>query len=242
MTPVATPLVSSALTPPVSMDSVSEMFADADDDMPVSPFDAFDAPISTTSATPMSSPFATPVSAPFATPFVSTAGVPPYVPPAAPVAASAADLESEVEPAVATPVASPAPIEEWPLEEAAASLDEIARALRDGEVREDAEPARLFSNVATPLPLPAWSDDDLMNIMPTRVATPARTVAVEPVDAAVSAAAASEASAQAAAQALELLAQRVRAGELQLPGYDPRMGDAAALVSALAALLGLRLG
>jgi hypothetical protein len=36
------------------------------------------------------------------------------------------------------------------------------------------------------------------------------------------------------------LAQRVRAGELTLPGYDPRMGESAALVAALAAILGVR--
>jgi hypothetical protein len=50
-----------------------------------------------------------------------------------------------------------------------------------------------------------------------------------------------EATAEQAAHALELLAQRVRAGELLLPGYDPRMGEPAALVAALAAVLGVRL-
>jgi len=44
-----------------------------------------------------------------------------------------------------------------------------------------------------------------------------------------------------AAKALEMLALRVRAGELILPGYDPKTGDAGALVVALAALLGVRL-
>lgn len=48
-------------------------------------------------------------------------------------------------------------------------------------------------------------------------------------------------NAEAAALALELLALRVRAGELVLPGYDPKTGDAGALVVALAALLGIRL-
>jgi len=51
----------------------------------------------------------------------------------------------------------------------------------------------------------------------------------------------SQANAEAAAQTLELLALRVRAGELPLTGYDPALGDAAALVSALAVLLGVRL-
>lgn len=49
------------------------------------------------------------------------------------------------------------------------------------------------------------------------------------------------ASAEEAAHALEVLARRVRAGELALPSYDPRMGEPGALVAALAALLGARL-
>lgn len=50
-----------------------------------------------------------------------------------------------------------------------------------------------------------------------------------------------ESRAESAAQTLEILAQRVRAGELPLAGYDPALGDAAALVTALAAVLGVRL-
>jgi len=50
-----------------------------------------------------------------------------------------------------------------------------------------------------------------------------------------------ESTAEEAAHALELLARRVRAGELTLPSYDPRMGEPAALVAALAALLGVKL-
>lgn len=50
-----------------------------------------------------------------------------------------------------------------------------------------------------------------------------------------------EATAEEAAHALEVLARRVRAGELTLPSYDPRMGEPAALVAALAALLGVKL-
>jgi hypothetical protein len=49
-----------------------------------------------------------------------------------------------------------------------------------------------------------------------------------------------EENSEAAARALELLAQRVRVGEITLPGYDPRLDDAAALATALAALLGAR--
>ena len=47
-------------------------------------------------------------------------------------------------------------------------------------------------------------------------------------------------NAEAAARALELLARRVREGEISLAGYEPRLGDAAALAAALAALLGVR--
>ena len=47
--------------------------------------------------------------------------------------------------------------------------------------------------------------------------------------------------AESAALTLEVLANRVRSGELTLAGYDPALGDAAALVTALAAVLGVRL-
>ena len=42
------------------------------------------------------------------------------------------------------------------------------------------------------------------------------------------------------AEALELLAARIRSGELTVPGYEPGMSDAAALTAALAAVLGVR--
>jgi len=42
------------------------------------------------------------------------------------------------------------------------------------------------------------------------------------------------------AEALELLASRIRSGELTVPGYEPGMSDAAALTAALAAVLGVR--
>ena len=154
-------------------------------------------------------------------------------------------------PRLGTPADAASASDEWPLAEAAESLDEITRAIANGDLGAHEVTARLFGSIATPVSLPAWSDDDLMNIMPTRAATPAHATPATstplfatPVshEHASPDQRAADASALAAAQALELLAQRVRAGELQLPGYDPQMGDAAALVSALAALLGLRLG
>ena len=42
------------------------------------------------------------------------------------------------------------------------------------------------------------------------------------------------------AEALEVLASRIRAGTLQASGYEPGMGDAAALTAALAAVLGVK--
>lgn len=202
-------------------------------------------------------PYRTPFATAAITPYTPTASVPtPVQPttalptPSAPLFAAASQVPPYVPP-VGTPQPSVTPfdasaVESWPLAEAADALDEITRELGEVDGANDASPARLFGSLGAPSPLPAWSDEDLMDIMPMRHATP--TVASADAAPLVSgeahdpSALAADASAQAAAQALETLAQRVRAGELQLPGYDPRMGDAAALVSALAALLGLRLG
>ena len=159
--------------------------------------------------------------------------------------------------------------DEWPLDEAATEFRAFSAQL-DPTDPERAEPAAV-PELHLPAPLPAWSDDDLMDIMPVRHSgkTPLSTAAIQPTDAelwsdraqkaqeeaqviramasaqaAVHSAAQAvppEASAEEAAHALELLAQRVRAGELMLPSYDPRMGEPAALVAALAALLGVRL-
>lgn len=155
--------------------------------------------------------------------------------------------ETAAEVADVADAADVAPADEWPLDETAHALGALTRDLSDGSADSMDNPARLFGNVATPMPLPAWSDDDLMNIMPTRPATPSYATPVHQLFAESAPNASPEeqladTSALAAAQALEVLAQRVRNGELQLPGYDPKMGDAAALVSALAALLGIRLG
>lgn len=143
--------------------------------------------------------------------------------------AGVADLSEE------EPVGS----DEWALEEAADELDELAHSLDaaivdgpDGRVTADGSASQVMPD------LPAWSDEDMIEIMPVRRVffTPRAQVAQEPRSGAQ--AADRKESAESAAQALELLAQRVRAGELSLAGYEPRMGNAAALAAALTALLG----
>ncbi len=157
----------------------------------------------------------------------------------------------------------------WPLDDAVAQFRELSAQL-DSAVHSFESPEELFAEASAPEPLPAWSDDDMMDIMPIRHSgkTPLSTPAVisegelwserarkaqeeaQVFRAMASADTVSEAgdasaplthaTAEQAAQALEVLAQRVRAGELTLPGYDPHMGESAALVAALAAILGVR--
>lgn len=144
---------------------------------------------------------------------------------------------------------APTPSDAWALDEAAEQMRALADELRDHEgfVSDGGEAARLFDASPTPEPLPAWSDDDMIDIMPlrnersaasTRVPTPAVSSTIEPWADRVRHA--SDENAEAAAKALELLARRVRDGEISLAGYEPRLGDAAALAAALAALLGVR--
>lgn len=144
---------------------------------------------------------------------------------------------------------APTPSDAWALDEAAERMRSLADELRDHEgIASGAiEPSRLFDDSPSPAPLPAWSDDDMIDIMPvqheraslpTRVPTPRSTNATEPW--ADRARRVGDESAEAAARALELLARRVRDGEISLAGYEPRLGDAAALAAALAALLGVR--
>lgn len=155
-------------------------------------------------------------------------------------------------------------VDEWPLDEAAQEFDALRPLLSADEVDAAGEPSAPFPELSP------WSDDDLMDIMPIQHSgkTPLSSAAV-PSDGelwadrarkaheeaqvfrAMASAkpdtrepreeSAAESTAEEAAHALELLAQRVRAGELMLPTYDPRMGEPAALVAALAALLGVRL-
>jgi hypothetical protein len=167
------------------------------------------------------------------------------------------------------PAASEHSVEEWPLAEAAEELRVLGAQL-DVPIAPETAGAP-FGASAEPAALPAWGDEDLMDIMPIRHSgkTPLSSPAVVsdgdlwaerarkaqeeaqvlsamlaapelPVES-VRDAEVPESTAEEAAHALELLAQRVRTGALTLPSYDPRMGEPAALVAALAALLGVRL-
>jgi hypothetical protein len=144
---------------------------------------------------------------------------------------------------------APTPSDAWALDEAADQMRALADELRDHEgiASGSGDAARLFDASPSPEPLPAWSDDDMIDIMPVptersaspnRAPTPVSARAIEPW--ADRARRAGDESAEAAARALELLARRVRDGEISLAGYEPRLGDAAALAAALAALLGVR--
>ena len=162
----------------------------------------------------------------------------------------------------------PVSADEWPLEEAADEFRALRAALDEQADRDAVSIGNgLAIEGAVFAPLPEWRDDDLMDIMPIRHPgqTPLSTGAI-PSESELWAArahraqeevqllramasaqsaqpkhTAAESTAEEAAYSLELLARRVRAGELTLPSYDPRMGEPAALVAALAALLGVKL-
>ncbi len=148
----------------------------------------------------------------------------------------------------------------WSLHEAGSVLSDLSRQMPSHQARDQ------HLSSSTDPSLDAWSDDDMMDIMPVSIAesSPAdaqisRAAGVSTPDATPASAShwasqAREREAQtpnidrqngavqteAAAQLLESLARRVRDGELVLPGFSTEMGDAAALASALAALLGVR--
>ncbi len=137
----------------------------------------------------------------------------------------------------------------WALDDAAEQMLALADELRayDTLAGTSGDAARLFDASSSPEPLPAWSDDDMIDIMPVqherssapnRVPPPTAEGALE--HWADRARRSGNHSTEAAAHALDVLAQRVRDGEISLAGYDPRLGEAAALAAALAALLGVR--
>lgn len=141
----------------------------------------------------------------------------------------------------AEPVADAPVNESWPLEEASAQLAEMLPSLQRAESDTDT-PARLFAERHAEEPLPAWSDDDMIDIMPLGTVAQ-QTAAQQGVTQSVTHRESSSTASphgEAAARSLELVAQRVRSGELTLPGYDPALGDSAALIAALAALHGVR--
>ena len=143
------------------------------------------------------------------------------------------------EPAADAPMAA----DEWPLADAATALDAMARQIGAlGPVTPN-DAGRGTPKGMESAPLSVWSDDDMVDIMPmsNRLFTPRHPVAPPNMPSGAEEPVQRDPGAEAAAHALEILARRVRAGELPLAGYEPRMGDAAALVAALAALLGVKL-
>jgi hypothetical protein len=144
---------------------------------------------------------------------------------------------------------APTPSDAWALDDAAAQMRALADELRerDGIGTVSGETDRVVDGASPPPRLRLWGDDDLIDIMPMqtartaatpRVPTPGSPAPIAPW--ADRARRAGDESSEAAARALEVLARRVRDGEISLAGYEPRLGDAAALAAALAALLGVR--
>ncbi|GAB1341381.1 hypothetical protein MASR1M101_05080 [Gemmatimonas sp.] len=158
-----------------------------------------------------------------------------------------------------------ASIDEWPLDEAAAEFRALRASVPEpaGESVNETGTTEVGEALDALPTMAPWSDDDMMDIMPIRHSgkTPLSNAIILPEselwaerarkaheaareevpEVAPPVEQALEATAEEAAHALEVLARRVRAGELTLPSYDPRMGEPAALVAALAALLGVRL-
>ena len=141
------------------------------------------------------------------------------------------------------------PSDAWALDEAADQMRTLADELRGGGriAGDSGTAAQSLHEIASSEPLSSWADDDIIDIMPLHQAGISRTNrgpalganhSIEPW--ADRARRSGNGDAEAAAQALEVLARRVRDGEISLAGYEPRLGDAAALAAALAALLGVR--
>jgi hypothetical protein len=122
------------------------------------------------------------------------------------------------------------------LESTAEEIASLARALATGtrrptpvELRAIADASRFgidptLTERTGPDPLPAWSDEDFVDIMP------APSTSRAPIAPAID-------LRDEAARTLEAIAGRVRRGDLELPVFVPGMGDAAMLAAALAALL-----
>lgn len=149
----------------------------------------------------------------------------------------------------------------WPLDEATPDFERLSQQIDASHGPEVlATPSQATPAVPVGESLPAtpamapWSDEEFMDIMPVRRAmrTPMSSAAVDQSSqwaeraraAQVARDAAQDAGvgrASEAAEALEMLARRVRNGELAVPEFDGRNGESAALVAALAAVLGVRL-
>lgn len=123
----------------------------------------------------------------------------------------------------------------WPIDEAGADLRRIGDTFGEPQVEaSDDAPDALFDADApagaSPAPMPMWTGDEWMDIMP-----------VAPKDAQAADAereTVGDSGVEHAAHLLEALAEQVRSGELVLPGYSSTTGDAATLAAVLTALLG----
>lgn len=170
-------------------------------------------------------------------------------------------VEEPVVSAAASDVSSETADDTWPLDEATPDFERLSQQIDASHGPEvlatPPQPAPAVplgqSLPATPAMAP-WSDEEFMDIMPVRRAmrTPMSSAAVDQSSqwaeraraAQVARDAAQDAGvgrASEAAEALEMLARRVRSGELAVPEFDGRNGESAALVGALAAVLGVRL-
>jgi len=115
------------------------------------------------------------------------------------------------------------------------AFDEAGEHVRSlSESFPEAHPADEGSAPLASTDMPMWSSDDWTDILPLKGATAGEqeeqgTQARPP---------AGESDAATAADMLELLARRVRDGEISLVGFRQEMGEASALAATLTALLG----
>jgi hypothetical protein len=155
-----------------------------------------------------------------------------------------ADLAELTTDEPAAPVVAESDLDEtgpYTLESSAAEIEALARALADGPKRPTPVQLRAIEDAARfgldaalvervgPQPLPEWSDEDFVDIMPAMALPEPTPVVPQGPD--------PDALADEAASMLEAIAERVRTREIALPLYTPGMGDAAVLAAALAALL-----
>ncbi len=151
--------------------------------------------------------------------------------------------EGSLESAIDNTAGDQATQEDWPLAEAAESLrmlaDEMPSVASESVSRHDvgrpyATPLGVPPVAMTP-PLPMWDDEDGMDLMPVKLDPSAAHDSGHwsRVDGQTS----NGVTESGAALAIEAIAQRIRRGELAVPGYSDGMSEAATLAAALTALL-----
>jgi hypothetical protein len=154
----------------------------------------------------------------------------------------ASDLDESVVAAAASVAEPEASDDTWVMTEATADIAQLADEL--SAVSADATVPAPAAAVEPHLP---WQEDEAwMDIMPALPNSGGRDVAAETEwarafgepPAPMQPPPLPTGDAQAAAVSLESIARRLRAGDLNVPGFHAERGDAAALAAALAALLG----